>query len=67
VMMQVFSTEPGTKGFQMLCHEMYKRFGACYTNLKVICQTEADRQLLVTQLHELRSAVRELLEKARQT
>lgn len=62
-----FETTPGSKSFQGICHEMYQRFGGCYTNLKALCKSEAERQLLVAQLHELRTAVRELLEEARQT
>ena len=62
-----FETTPGSKTFQGICHDMYKAFGGCYNNLKYLCRSEAERQALVAQLHELRGDVREWLEKARGT
>jgi hypothetical protein len=62
-----FEATPGSKTFQALCHEMYKRFGGAYNNLLSLCKTTEDKEVLRDQLHELRSEVRELLEKARQT
>lgn len=51
--------------FNMLAHDMYKRFGGVYSTLKQICDTPEKLDLMTTSLHVLRTEVRELLEKAR--
>ena len=51
--------------FNMIANDMYKRFGAVYTNLKALVTTPAENNYLVSQLHDLRDAVRELLNQAR--
>jgi hypothetical protein len=53
--------------FGMICYDMYKRFGGAFGNLKALCKTEAEKQLLTDQLMLLRTEVRRLLEEARNT
>lgn len=59
--------EPPSKQFQMICHDMYKAFGGCFNNLKSLCKSDEDRYLLSDQLHQLRNAVRQLLQEAKDT
>jgi hypothetical protein len=56
---------PNSKEFTLICHDMYKRFGACFAALKVLCKTDSDRYLLSDNLHELRTAMRNLLQEAK--
>jgi hypothetical protein len=56
--------EPTSRPFTMIAHEMYKRFGACYRNLLPLADTLEKRELLSSQLHELRSETRRLLTEA---
>jgi hypothetical protein len=45
--------------FNGLASEMYKRFGGAAKNLQPLVKSNADKELLVAQLHELRTWVRE--------
>jgi len=56
--------EPTPEKLGMLCHDMYKRFGGCFTNLKGLARSEPEKNLLTDQLTELRTAMRELLQQA---
>ena len=58
-------TEPSSKQFGMICNDMYKRFGACFTNLKPLARTPDQMYLLSDQLHQLRTAMRELLQEVK--
>lgn len=57
--------EPDTQAFRLLCHDMYARFGAVFKALRPLCATQAEQQVLADELHRLRTAVRQLLEEAR--
>ena len=58
-------TKPPKRAFNMICNDMYKRFGAAAKNLEPLCKSEADKNLLVAQMHELRGEMRKLLNEAR--
>jgi hypothetical protein len=45
--------------FNGLASEMYKRFAGAAKNLKPLVKSDADKDLLVAQMHELRTWVRE--------
>jgi hypothetical protein len=53
------------KEFNLVCHDMYKRFGAAFAALKPLCKTAEDTNLLVDQMHQLRTAMRALLQEAK--
>ena len=57
---------PKKPAFNMVCHEMYKRFGAAYSNLVVLAKSDAERELLVAQLHELRDWVRDAFDQIKE-
>ena len=57
---------PKEDKFREMCHEMYVRFGGAYKNLAALGTTEAERVLLVAQLHELRDWVREAFEQIKE-
>jgi hypothetical protein len=59
------TSEPSSKQFGMICNDMYKRFGACFTNLKPLAKTPEETYLLSDQLHQLRTAMRELLQEVK--
>jgi hypothetical protein len=54
------------ESFGMICNDMYKRFGAVYTNLKQVAGNSKEVGYLRDQLHELQKATRELLDQARE-
>lgn len=51
--------------FNMICHDMYRRFGGVFATLKQIAKTPEEKDLILTSLHVLRTEVRRLLEEAR--
>jgi hypothetical protein len=57
--------EPDSEQFRMICHDMYVRFGACYKTLSVLCKEDKDKYLLSDELHKLRTAMRDLLQEAK--
>ena len=56
---------PTNRQFNMICHDMYKCFGAVAKAIELNCETDEAKQTLGLELARLRDAVRALLEEAR--